>query len=203
MAEKTLSKSMIFVVSLNDCMCMVMFKGAPVFELNASKEGIIASPVARDLDERSMAGYNWTYTGQVDVDFDKRALLSVDNVNEDPRGIICTVKFAGAEVYNIVGTHEGYARGGHSHPYAVNFSMPVGSGTWHILREGTWLEINQRPGSLLRIEEGEIHYVVAKSDMLLTESAVDCEKFQATNDPDCRTVVDDINKKERTPLKPG
>lgn len=174
----------------------VFFKKVPVFMLRVDdRKGII--PGAITVDEKNLRLYNWPYKGQIEADFANKPPLSIRLVNQDMRGTIYAVEFAGAEVFSLIGTNAGYARGGHYHPYDVNFCMPIGSGTLRIKQNGNWISVEQRSGIEVAVKINEIHYVIAETDMMLTEIPANAEIFRSTNDQASRKMVDDINNSKR------
>lgn len=203
MVTKTLDlpkeKPLVEAVRLDNKSYNILFKENTLFSLRVNGDEIV--PVAYKVLEKSIEGYRWTYKGQIQKDLSAPP-LAIDQVNSDSRGSIFAVKYMGAEIFSLIATKEGYARGGHSHPYSVNFSMPVGSGTWNILKGENWTQLYQMAGnSPITIGAGEVHYIVAKTDTLITESGANGEKFSSLNHQPTRDIVDSINKAKDNALK--
>ncbi|MDE1850206.1 MAG: hypothetical protein KGH54_00215 [Candidatus Micrarchaeota archaeon] len=175
----------------------IALNGKELFDLRATSWGGIEA-IAINAPKESLTGYNLNYSiGSLKVNFEA-PILEVRQINSDERGSISVVLYKGVEVYNMLATNTGFARGGHSHPDDVGFQMVEGIGVWYIRKNGVWKTVVQNKGDIVNVGADESHYVVALSPSLKSEipkiRSAD-GKFKATND-DSREIVDHINKRQ-------
>lgn len=174
------------------CRYRIYFKGTPLLDFVADKNGVIAEDIGNGI--RSIGAYGWVYNGQIKIDGTK-PFLYLRFIKADSRGTTYAVEFMGAEIYNITATRKGFARGGHSHPYNVDFIMVAGSGVWGIRRGGRWVTVEQSAGTEhVKVNANEPHYIVAKEDMVTTEFPEGNMMYADVKDEESRRIVDSINE---------
>lgn len=187
--------------SLNHTTYKISLNEKELFNLMGTNRGITAEPILATPE--NLKGYNFTYIiGKIKPDFEA-PLLEVKTINSDQRGSISVVLFKGVEIYNMLATNRGYARGGHNHNNPVKFvdvysEAPI---VWYIEKSpGKWETIIQREGGTVEVAGGQNHYVVALGASLKSELPKEGPKgepFQATNDSVSRAIVDRINARQK------
>jgi hypothetical protein len=86
---------------------------------------IKAKPVDSSVSKETLQCYHRVFNNQINRD--KTApTLAIKEVSSDARGVILVAEYLGAEVFSLLGTKAGKARGGHHHPYPVRLTMPIG-----------------------------------------------------------------------------
>jgi len=173
----------------------IVFNGAKMFDLRATDTwGIEAIPIS--VSKECVEPCNFSYfIGALKVDFEAPR-LEVKQISNDERGSIFVVAYKGAEIYKMLATNTGFARGGHAHKVDFEFRSVVGTAVWHF-EEGDKFVV-QGSGKSLSLSKGNVHYMVALEPSLNIgfpkENVVNIAPL--ANNPESRAVVDLMNARQ-------
>lgn len=180
----------------------IRFNGKDLFDLRATDmRGVEAIPIG--VTQQSVEGCNFKYfIGAFKVDFNAPR-LEIRQVSDDERGAIFVVQYKGAELYKMLLTNTGFARGGHAHDEDFEFRSVVGTVVWHLEKENKF--VVQRAGEPLALSKGDVHYLVALEPSLNIGVPKDgsINVAPSASKPESRAVVDGINARQSYVNKHG